>query len=69
MISVISVTSCDGVRLLVLDLLVANGESRDGTTGESVLTSKARDDPSLLGGLNTSPSLTGVRSALLSRFP
>ena len=64
----ISVTSCDGVRLLAFDLL-DRGESRDGTVGESVLTSRARDDPSLLRGLNTKFSLTGVSSALLSLLP
>ena len=65
----IKVTSWDGVRLLELDLLLTLGESCDGNDGESVLTSMARDDPSLLKGLNTSPSLTGVSSALLNLLP
>ena len=63
------VTSWDGVRLLALDLLLTLGEPCDGNDGELVLTSMARDEPSLLKGLNTNPSLTGVRSALLSLLP
>jgi hypothetical protein len=62
----IKATSWDGVRLLALDLLLALGEPRDGNDGESVLISMAREEPSLLKELNTNPSLTGVRSALLS---
>jgi len=66
------------VRLGGFDLLVTDGESRDDTIGksredetdESVLASKASDEPSLLlRGLNTCPSLTGIKSALLSRLP
>ena len=63
------VTSCDSARLLVLDLWFTNSESWDGKTGESVLTSKARDDTSVLRGLNSSPSLTGVSLILLSHLP
>ena len=63
------VTSWDGVRLLALDLLLTRGESRVGNDGDSVLTSMARDELSLLKGLNTSPSLTGVSSALLNLLP
>ena len=65
----IKVTSWDGVRLLASDLLLTLVEPRDGNDGELVLTSMARDEPSLLKGLNTNPSLTGVRSALLSLLP
>ena len=62
------VTSWAGVRLPALDLLDL-GESRDGIVGESVLTSIARDDPSLLKGLKARLSLTGVSSALLNFLP
>ena len=65
----IKVTSWDGVRLLALDLLLTLGEPRDGNDGELVLTTMARDEPSLLKGLNTNPSLTGGRSALVSLLP
>ena len=57
------------MRLLALDLLLTLGEPRDGNDGESVPTSMARDEPSLLKGLNTNPSLTEIRSALLSLLP
>ena len=70
------VTSWAGVRLLALDLLDLGesrdgnaGESRDGIVGESVLTSIAKDDPSLLKGLKARFSLTGVSSALLNFLP
>jgi len=56
------------VRLLALDLLDL-GESRDGIVGESVLTSIAREDPSLLRGFKARLSLTGVSSALLNLLP